>query len=69
MMVNDHAAESGAVKSYNAAIKLAGDVKDFATREILESILRDEDAHIDDIEEIQDQIAQMGLPFFLTTQV
>jgi len=69
MMANDHAAEAGAVTSYNAAIKLAGDVKDFATREILEGILRDEDGHIDEIEELQDQIAQMGLPVFLTTQV
>jgi len=69
MMTNDHTAESGAIRSYNAAIKLAGDVKDFATREILESILKDEDAHIDGIEETQDQIGQMSLPVFLTTQV
>jgi len=69
MMVNDHAAEAGAVASYNAAIKLAGDVKDFATREILEGILRDEDGHIDEIEGLQDRIAQMGLAVFLTTQV
>ena len=69
MMANDHTAEADAIKSYNAGIKLAGDVKDFATREILEGILRDEDGHIDQIEEFQDQIAQMSLPVFLTTQV
>ena len=40
-----------------------------ATREILEYILKDEDAHIDEIEEVQDQIGQMGLQIFLTTQV
>jgi bacterioferritin len=61
--------ESGAVKSYNAAIKLAGDVKDFATREVLEAILKDEDGHIDGIEMTLDQIRQMSLPVFLTTQV
>lgn len=66
---NDHAAEDGAVKSYNEAILLAGNVKDFATREILEDILKDEDRHIDDIEELQDQIKQMTLPVFFTTQV
>lgn len=66
---NDHFLEDGAVKAYNAAIKLAGDVADYATREILEKILNDEDRHIDDIENLQDQIAQMGLPVFLTTQV
>jgi bacterioferritin len=69
MFVNDHTAEEGAIKSYNEAIVLAGTVKDFATREILESILKDEDAHIDGIEEVQDQIGQMGLQMFLTTQV
>ncbi len=66
---NDHSLEDGAIKSYNDAIKLAGDVKDFATREILEMILKDEDRHIDDIENLQDQIGHMGLPVFLTTQV
>jgi bacterioferritin len=66
---NDHASESGAVKSYNEAIKLASDVKDFATREILEQILKDEDGHIDKIEELLDQIKQMTLAIFLTTQV
>ncbi|MGZ5478374.1 MAG: bacterioferritin [Candidatus Aminicenantales bacterium] len=69
MFVNDHKAEEDAIKSYNDAIVLAGSLKDYATREILESILTDEDAHIDGIEEIQDQIAQMGVQIFLTTQV
>jgi len=68
-LANDHAAEDGAIKSYNKGIKLAGDVADFATREILEGILKDEDQHIDEIEELQDQIKQMTLPNFLTTQV
>jgi bacterioferritin len=66
---NDHQAEETAIKDYNAAIKLAGDKNDFATRELLESILNDEDRHIDEIEELQDQIKHMTLPLFLTTQV
>ena len=69
MFANDHTAEATAIKSYNDAIKLAGDLKDFATREVLESILQDEDGHIDEIEEIQDQIGQMGLQVFLSVQV
>jgi bacterioferritin len=59
----------GAIKAYNAAIKQAGEANDFATREILERILQDEDGHIDGIEELQDQIGHMTLPIFLTTQV
>ncbi len=68
-LAGDHALEMGAIKAYNSAIVLAGEVGDFATREILEHILQDEDAHIDGIEELQDQIGHMTLPIFLTTQV
>jgi bacterioferritin len=66
---NDHGAEMGAVKSYNAAIKLAADVSDNATKEMLDSILKDEDAHVDEIEAQQDQIRQMGLPQYLSIQI
>ena len=68
MMSNDHAAEMGAVKSYNAAIKLAADVADNATKEMLEHILKDEDGHVDEIEEQQDQIGQMGIAIYLSTK-
>jgi bacterioferritin len=68
-LAGDRGLELGAIKSYNDAIVLAGEVKDFATREILEKILKDEDRHIDQIEELQDQISQMSLQIFLTTQV
>ncbi len=66
---NDLAYELEAVKAYNDAILLAGEVKDFATRELLERILMDEDRHVDEIEALQDQIGHMTLPIFLTTQV
>jgi bacterioferritin len=69
MFTNDHKFEETVIKGYNEGIVLAGEVKDFATREVLEAILKDEDGHIDGIEEIQDQIGQMGLQIFLTTQV
>jgi bacterioferritin len=69
MLVNDLAHEMVAVKGYNAGIELAGKVADFATRELLEKILKDEDGHVDGIEELQDQIGHMTLPLFLTTQI
>ncbi|MBP7736478.1 MAG: bacterioferritin [Spirochaetes bacterium] len=68
-LANDHVAEEGAIKAYNEAIILAGEVKDFATRDFLQQILNDEDAHMDGIEELQSQIEQMSLQVFLTTQV
>lgn len=66
---NDRLAEQGAIEAYNQAIKLAGEVNDYATRDILMSILNDEDRHMDEIEELLDQISHMTLPIFLTTKV
>jgi len=68
-LAGDRGLEMMAIKAYNEAIVLAGEVKDFATRQILEKILGDEDKHIDQIEELQDQIQQMTLPIFLSHQV
>ena len=65
----DHVAEADAIKNYNSAIVVCGDAKDYATRDILESILKDEDAHIDGIENVQDEIEQMGIQVFLSTQL
>jgi bacterioferritin len=65
---NDLGAEMGAVKNYNKAIKLAVEVGDNATKDILEGILKDEDSHVDEIEEKMDQIDQMGIQNFLATQ-
>ncbi|OQA14290.1 MAG: Bacterioferritin [Firmicutes bacterium ADurb.Bin356] len=66
---NDRLAEVDAINAYNNAIKLAGEVNDYATRKILQEILKDEDEHMDEIEELLDQIAHMGLPIFLTTKM
>jgi bacterioferritin len=68
MFASDHEAELDAVARYNAGIVICGDAKDFATREVLEHILDEEDDHVDSIEAIQDQITQMGLALFLSTQ-
>jgi bacterioferritin len=47
---------------------VCGNAKDYATREILEHILDEEDDHIDSIEAVQDQIKQMGIQLFLSIQ-
>ena len=65
---NDLASEMTAVAGYNNAVKLATEVGDNATKEILEGILADEDAHVNDIEEKLDQISQMGIQHFLSLQ-
>jgi bacterioferritin len=67
-LANDLEAEYGAVKAYNDAIKLAVEVGDNGTRDMLESILNDEENHIDWIEAQLDQIKQMGLAPYLSEQ-
>lgn len=67
MLENDRKAEEDAIKDYNEAIKLASDLLDNGTKELLDDILKDEEAHIDYIEEQLDQIEQMGLEQYLTT--
>jgi bacterioferritin len=69
MFGSDHTFEADAIKHYNDAIILCGEVKDYATRDILEAILKEEDAHIDGIENVQDEITQMGIQIFLSTQL
>ena len=66
---NDHLAETGAIKAYNAAVRQAADFGDNATRELLESILKDEEAHIDWLEAQLDQIKQMGIQNYLVEQL
>jgi bacterioferritin len=66
---NDHSAEAGAIKSYNEGIKLCVEVGDNGTRELMEGILKDEEAHIDWLEAQQDQIRQMGVKIYLTEQM
>jgi bacterioferritin len=69
MFNNDHSAEADAIRNYNSGILVCGEARDFATREILQHILDDEDAHIDEIEAVQDEITQMGIQVFLSTQM
>ena len=65
----DLAAEMAAVRNYNEAIHLADEVHDAATRTLLEEILRDEDRHVDWLEEQLDQIGQMGVAVYLSAKV
>ena len=66
MLENDKNAEVEAIKNYNEAIKLASELLDNGTKELLDSILKDEESHLDYIEEQLDQIEQMGLEHYLT---
>jgi bacterioferritin len=66
---NDHESEMGAIKAYNEGIKLCVELGDNGTREMLESILKDEEDHLDWLEAQIDQIAQLGIPAYLAEQL
>lgn len=66
---NDVEAEYTAVKSYNEGIALAREVGDGGTRKILDSILKDEEDHVDLLEAQLGQIQQMGIKIYLTEQI
>ena len=66
---NDLDAERMAVQAYNEGIQLAVEAGDNGTRALLESILADEENHIDWLEAQLDQIEQMGIANYLTGQV
>lgn len=66
---NDLAAEAEAIKAYNEGIRLAVELGDNGTRELLESILKDEENHADWLEAQLDQIKQMGVQIYLSEQV
>lgn len=66
---NDWQSEFDAIKSYNDGIKLAVEVGDNGTREILEHILKEEEEHIDWLEAQLDQVKQMGVQSYLVEQI
>ncbi len=66
---SDVEAEYMAVEAYNEGIQLAVEVEDNGTRALLESILADEEDHVDWLEAQLDQIKQIGIENYLTEQM
>jgi len=65
---SDLEAELHTNRLYNEAIHLSDDALDAVTRDLLESIVKEEDSHVDWLEEQLDQIVQLGVPLYLSTQ-
>jgi bacterioferritin len=66
---NDVKLEYDAVAAYNDAIKVAVEAGDNTTRELLESILKEEESHVDYLEAQLAQVSQMGIQNYLSEQV
>jgi bacterioferritin len=66
---NDLNLEIGAVAQYNAAIKVATDEGDNASRDLFERLLKDEESHIDWLEAQLHQIKELGYERYLSQQI
>ena len=69
MVSNDQNAEIIGLKDYNAAIKLAHEVNDEGSVDLLTKILKMEEAHVDWAEIQRSQIDQVGLEKYLAHQI
>jgi bacterioferritin len=68
MVENDLKLEIGAVAMYNRLINLARDASDQGTVELFKKLLKDEEGHVDGLEEQEGQIKDMGLQVYLSVQ-
>ncbi len=66
---NDLNSEIEAIALYNNSIKLSGEIGDNGTRELLESILKDEEGHLDWLDAQITQISQMEIQNYLADQL
>jgi bacterioferritin len=69
MIQNDLKLELGAVAMYNRLIDLANKMNDYGTAELLKKILKDEESHVDGLEEQVDGIRDMGLQVYLSVKI
>ena len=69
MIKNDLKLELGAVAMYNRLTEIANKKNDYGTAELLKKILKDEESHVDGLEEQEDGIRDMGLQVYLSVQV
>jgi bacterioferritin len=68
-LMNDLKSEADAIKAYNKGIAETSELQDNGTSDLLQSILEDEEKHIDWLESQLDQIAQIGIQNYLSGQV
>lgn len=68
MISNDNGDELDAVIAYNSAIKLAREINDQGTVDLLTKILKMEEGHVDWAEKQRAQIDQMGMEIYLVNQ-
>jgi bacterioferritin len=68
MIANDLKLEVEAVGMYNRLIMESVEAKDYGTAELFKKLLKDEEEHVNELEEMQSRISGMGLQNYLALQ-
>lgn len=66
---SDMGLELGAVQSYNEAVRVSRDAGDNTSRELFERLLKDEEGHVDWLEEQLHLISEVGYERYLAQQM
>lgn len=69
MFLADQEAEIAAIAAFTESIDISVTLKDYGTRNLMEHLLTEEDAHLDVIEANISQITQMGIDNYLPVQM
>src|ERR1700690_3810158 len=69
MLQSDLALEVSAVKAYNASIQIAVEEGDNGSRDLFVQLLKDEEGHVDWLEQQLDLIQTLGYERYLTMQM
>jgi len=69
MIESDLALEIGAVKQYNDAVAIATKEGDNGSRDLLATLLKDEESHVDFLEAQMHLIKELGYERYLTQQM
>jgi bacterioferritin len=69
MLESDLALEVAAVKQYNNAVAIATNEGDNGSRDLLVTLLKDEEDHVDFLEAQMHQIKELGYERYLTQQM
>ena len=65
----DYDDEEGAVKQYNAAVRICSEAGDAGSKDVFESMIADEERHADFLEAQLHSIKEMGLGPYLAQQI
>lgn len=66
MLATDVALEEGAVKMYNDSAKACAEAGDHISKDLFEKLLADEEAHLDEFQNIADHVEKMGAAYLAT---